>query len=129
MCIRDRPTEEAAPAVDRHPGDGREEVLGRERHAPERALGDGAASNVPGAVEEPLHHCVEPRVDALDASDGLVDQLAWGDLSPAHQLGHGHRVERPVLGDPHRVPEPTWPPLTHRVAWTRPTGRADSWID
>src|SRR5262249_42140494 len=108
---------EAAPSIDRNTCDRREQVLGHERHTAKRAVWETRAGGGACLVEEPLDHRVELRIDAFDAGDGLVHKLARAHLSPADQLGHRHRVQTSVLGDPHRGGDPTRPsPLSQLLA-------------
>ena len=62
-----------------------EDVLQEERHAAERA-GGGCRRVGARLVEARVNHRVQRRVQALDARDRVVDELARGDVAFAHEL-------------------------------------------
>ena len=72
----------------RLPGEARVEVLEQERHPAERAVGKiGVGGDVAGVVEPADHDRVECGVEALDALDRRVEQLARCDLALGDQGG------------------------------------------
>ena len=65
------------PLLIRWPAYVGEQILDEERHATKRAIGQiGAGGGLAGMVEPADHHRVERRVDAFDAFDRRLEQLA-----------------------------------------------------
>ena len=68
-------------------------VLEQERHASERAVGQGAVGITAGPLVLAVDHDVELWIELFDPLDRLVDQLARMDLVAPHQLGLSRGVE------------------------------------
>ena len=65
-------------SADPLPRVGCEEILDEKRHAAERAVGQiGACGDLAGMVKPADHDRVQHRIDAFDALDRRLQQLAW----------------------------------------------------
>ena len=71
------------------------DVLEQERHAAERTVGEWAAGFPPGALELPMDHAVQLRIERLDSRHRGVDELDRLDVAAANQLRQACRVVIP----------------------------------
>ena len=85
----------------------RSEVLEEKRHTGERAIRERPCGLASGAVELPMDHGVDLRIERLDARDRGVDQLACSDIAVGHELGEPGCVVV-VEEITHRQPPISW---------------------
>ena len=71
------------------------DVLEQERHAAERTVGSAPTGIPPGALELPMDHAVQLRIERLDARHRGVDQFDRMDVAAPNQLGEPGRVVVP----------------------------------
>jgi hypothetical protein len=62
------------------------EVLGDDRHAFERTVGKVTACLLARFLEQRMDHRVQLRIELLDASDRIVDELERSDFSGANEF-------------------------------------------
>ena len=69
------------------------DVLHQEGHAAEWPVGQRSRGDRAGPLERRMDDGVQPRVQALEARDGVVDKLARRDVAATHERGLGGGVE------------------------------------
>ena len=84
--VRNVKSQQPAAPAHRHAGISGEQIFKEKGHAPKRAVGNVFARRLPSLVEHRRDHGVQPRVHALDALDGRLDQFEGLDFLLAHQL-------------------------------------------
>ncbi len=74
------------------PGGVAGEILQQHRHAAEGPVGQRRTRCREGALGQVGDDRVQQRIQRVDASERVLDELAWRDLAGSHQLGLVSRV-------------------------------------